>query len=151
MMKLGPLSRVPAGGSAWGEPPPRSADVSTREPVPVRAARSVYSARTNVTTNAPSGEFDGVPAPVGRVWAEARSVITSGSAAEVELALVSTQNGVRCTVTAPVGQTISSGSLRFWVFDDVAQRWSLGAVEETLPTGVVSVATPDLFVTVGGK
>lgn len=145
------MATVPSGGSASGEAPLNSADVSRREPERVKPARSVYTQRTNVTTNTPNGNADGVETPVGRIWAEARSVTTSGSAPSVEVTLIATQNGARATVTAPSGQTISAGSVRFWVFDEDAQRWSLGNVDETLPTGVQSVSTTDLFVTVGAK
>ena len=105
----------------------------------------------NSTTGAPSSPNDGVPLAYGRCWAEARSITHSGGSGSVGVALVATQNGVRAIVTAPAGQTITAGSVRFWTFDPQQQSWALGGVDETLPTGARSVATTDQFVTVGAR
>ena len=119
------------------------------EPRQINPARSDYSAATGSTSLVPSQPGEGVALPYGRAWAEARSVTTSAGSS-VAVALVATQNGVRAIVTANPGATITGGTVRFWVFDPITQTWALGGVEETLPTGVRSVATSDQFVTVGG-
>ena len=122
---------------------------SQQQPGRVDAARADYAAAYNSTSLVPVGAQVGVPLPYGRCWAEARSITHSGGSGSVDVVLIATQNGVRCTVTAPPGQTISGGSVRFWVFDENKNQWSLGPVEETLATGAQSVSTSDQFVTVG--
>lgn len=121
------------------------------EPRPVSAARADYSAGYNSTSLTPNGPSAGVEASYGRIWAEARSITHSGGSGSVAVALLSTQNGVRAIVTAPAGQTITGGSVRFWNFDPVTQIWALGGVDETLSTGTQSVATSDQFMTVGAQ
>lgn len=143
------LEEATAHGKAWLAST-HEARAQAQQPAPVQAARTVYAAPTGATTLAPSGPEAGVPLPYGRVWAEARSV-TASAGPSVEVALVSAQNGVRCTITANEGATITGGTVRFWTFDPASQRWSLGGVEETLPTGVRSVNTTDQFITVGAQ
>lgn len=147
-----PRRRIPLAGSAYpgAEPGQPSPGPASREPQKVQGSTSVYAQATNVTSNAPSGEFDGVATPIGRVWAEARSVTTSDVAASVEVTLTATQKGVRALVRSRVaGTTIAAGSIRFWVQNHISKQWALGGVDETLPTGAQEVATTDQFVTVG--
>jgi hypothetical protein len=120
-----------------------------QQPLPIGVDRADYSAAYNSTALTPRAPLDGVALPYGRCWAEVRSVTHSGGSGSVGVSLVSAQNGVRCIVTAPPGQTITGGSVRFWCFDPVIQSWNLGGVEETLATGAQGVATTDQFVTVG--
>ncbi len=130
---------------------PRETPITGQEPKPVLASNSVYSQQTNVLTNAPTdGSNEGVETPVGRVWAEARSVTTSDAAASVEVTLTATQKGVRATVRSrAAGTTIAGGSVRFWVQNHLTKNWALGNVDEALPTGAREVATTDQFITVG--
>lgn len=122
------------------------------EPVAVEPARADYSAGYNSTTGVPSGPLAGVATAYGRCWAEARSITCGGGTGpSLQVVLLATQNGVRATVIAPVGQTIAGGSVRFWWLDPVTQIWSLGNVDETLPTGTRSASTSDQFSPVGGK
>lgn len=123
----------------------------SEEPRPVTAARADYSAGYNSTTGAPSQPLDGVATSYGRVWAEARSVTHSGGSGSVAVTLISTQNGVRAVVTAPAGQTIAGGSVRFWNLDPVTLLWAVGTIDETLTTGTRSAATSDQFMTVGAQ
>ena len=121
------------------------------EPRPVQADRADYNAAYNSTSGAPSQPLDGVSSGYGRVWAEARGITHSGGSGSVAVVLISSQNGVRAIVTAPPGQTITGGSVRFWTFDPITQTWAVGAVDESLQTGARSVATSDQFVTVGAQ
>lgn len=121
------------------------------EPIQVAADRIDYTAPYNSTSQVPSGPAAGVATAYGRVWAEGRSLTNSAAAGGFGIALISAQNGVRAIVTAPSGSTITGGSVRFWLWDPVAQVWALGGVEETLATGAQVVATTDQFVTVGAQ
>lgn len=123
----------------------------TQQPLPVGVDRADYAAAYNSTALVPSSPLDGVALPYGRCWAEVRSVTHSGGSGSVGVALVAAQNGVRAIVFTPPGTTLSGGSVRFWTFDPVAQRWALGGVEETLATGVQYVSTTDQFITVGAR
>jgi hypothetical protein len=148
MTATGYNSPNPSGGSEYGGPAFERAtqDAEGRE-LPRRVE---YSAAYNSTANAPSGPLDGLKTRVGRVFAEARSVTSTVAVASLAVTLIATDNGVRCAVEA-TGTTITAGSVRFWVFDEDTQKWSLGGVDETLPTGAESVTTTDQFVTVGSR
>lgn len=123
----------------------------TQAPQPPWVDRADYTAKTSSTVNVPLGANDGAAlAQSGaRVFAEVRSCTTSGAAGSVAVTLQASQKGVRAFVEAPEGQTISAGSVRFWLFDGALQRWALGGVDESLPTGAQRVVTTDQFVTVG--
>lgn len=114
-------------------------------------ARAVYTAAYNATNGVPTGQREGVPTNYGRVWAEGRSLTNSGGGGAFKVTLISSQNGVRATIEAPDGTTISGGSVRFWLQDPSTLEWALGGVEETIATGVQRVVTTDQFVTVGGR
>lgn len=155
-----PLSRIPLGGSleidmdrarAYGREfeETQLARQSPQQPEPVGVDRSDYAAAYNSTALVPNAPQEGVALPYGRCWAEVRSVTHSGGSGSVGVTLISAQNGVRAIVTAPIGQTITAGSVRFWTWDPIDQIWALGGVEETLPTGARAVSTTDQFVTVG--
>lgn len=113
--------------------------------------RAVYSQAIGSTANAPSSPDDGVMTPIGRVFAEARSITVSAGTSPVEVTLTAGKRGVRAAVKCGAGATITGGSVRFWVFDDVVREWALGNVDETLPTGAQRVSTTDQFVTVGDE
>lgn len=125
--------------------------VASSEPIKVSPARAKYAAGYNSTTGAPQQPLDGVDSAYGRVWAEARSVTTSGGSGSMDVVLVATQNGVRAVVVAPLGQTIVGGSVRFWSFDPETQIWAVGTIDEPLTPGTRAAATSDQFMTVGAK
>lgn len=56
---------------------------------------------------------------------------------------VTDANGIRCIVSADLGQTITGGTVVWWVFDATLGRWAESPVQETLPTGRRDVATSD--------
>jgi hypothetical protein len=137
-----------AKGDAWFDTVSgRSAD----QPRQVNVARADYSAPQGSTSQVPTSPTDGVESPYGRVWAEGRSLTSSSGSGSFGMTLISSQNGVRCLVAAPPGQTVTGGSVRFWTFDPLHQTWALGGVDETLPTGAAVVATTDQFNTVGAQ
>lgn len=121
------------------------------EPLSPWQQRAVYSQAIGSTTNAPSSPDDGVKTPIGRVFAEARSITVSAGTAPVEVTLTAGKAGVRAAVECAAGATITGGSVRFWVFDDVSRKWALGNVDETLPTGAQRVSTTDQFSPVGDE
>ena len=138
-----------AKGDAWCEQlSGRSAQQAPRSDT---VARADYSPPQGSTTQVPTSPTDGVESPYGRVWAEGRSLTSSGGTGAMGMTLISSQNGVRCLVAAPSGQTVTGGSVRFWTWDPLHQVWALGGVEETLPTGAAVVATTDQFNTVGAQ
>lgn len=124
---------------------------SEQQPVPVSVDRADYAAPYNSTSATPTGPAAGVSSAYGRVWAEGRSLTCSGGSGAFGLTLISSQNGVRCMVSAPAGSTITGGSVRFWTFDPVRQVWACSSVEEVLATGVRDVATSDQFSPVGAR
>lgn len=147
-----PRKTLAIGTTAHGERIPGTAAAGGSRPEQLDPPTAVYSAlAAGSTANAPSGESDGVITPVGRVFAEARSVTTSDGAATVEVTLTAARGGVRCTVRSRAsGSTITAGSVRFWVQNHKTKQWALGGVDETLPTGAQEVAPTDQFAPVGG-
>lgn len=154
-----PFSRMPQGATdavdqaevnALGERLRRDQQATRLQLVERQAVwsqRETYAAALNSTNNLPTdGSSQGVETNIGRVYAEARSV-TCATAGALEVTLVSSQRGVRCSVRA--NGNITGGTVRYWLQDPRTLRWGLGAVDVSLPTGAQEVWTPDEFVTVG--
>lgn len=123
------------------------------EPEPRVWVRDVtYSAAYNSTSNAPSGDLDGLELADGsRIWAEVRSFTASAGAAAPVVTLRASQNGARAYIDAGAGVTVAGGSIRWWVMEPTKRVWHLGGVDETLATGAQRVATTDQLITVGAR
>lgn len=57
----------------------------------------------------------------------------------------------RAVVSAPAGQTVTGGTVVWWLYNETLARWAEGPVQDTLPTGRRDVATPDQFVGAAGR
>lgn len=149
-MNIPPGRKIAVGGTRYpNDLPGRPTKGPTaREPVAIEPTSATYGAGYNSTSGAPSGELDGVLTPVGRIFAEARSVTAAAGSPAVTVTLISSKRGVRAHVRL-ASSTIAGGSVRFWTQNPVTKDWALGGVDETLATGTQEAATTDQIVAVG--
>lgn len=145
-----PPRRLPMAGSRYARdiPGKPKQGVEQREPRAVTPTTVTYSAAYNSTSGTPSGEGDGVMTPVGRLWAEARSITAAAGSPAVTVTLVATQRGVRAHVRL-ASSTIAGGTVRFWTQNPLTKEWALGGVDESLATGAQEAATTDQVIAVG--